>query len=262
MKYLCTGLQGGLGISLLKIYISQKKHGQSPIYFLMKILIIEDNSRVSSLLKRGLESQEYQVYISEDAEDAIVLLNKITFDLAITDIMLPKMNGIELSKWIKQKYPDLPIIMLTALGTIDEKIEGFDAGADDYMVKPFEIRELFVRIKVILQRRSIKNKEAYLTDLEYHELRVDKKINRVFRNEKEIELTPKEFKLLVFLMSNAERILTREEIAENVWGNHFDTGTNYIDVYIAYLRKKIDKDFDQKLIHTKPGVGFIFASQL
>ncbi|MGV2452803.1 UNVERIFIED_CONTAM: response regulator transcription factor [Ralstonia mannitolilytica] len=228
----------------------------------MKILIVEDNSRVSSLLKRGLESQQYQVYISEDAEDAIILLNKITFDLAITDIMLPKMSGIDLCKLIKQQYPDLPIIMLTALGTIDEKIEGFDAGADDYMVKPFEIRELYVRIKAILQRRSIKNKEAYLNDLEYHDLKIDKKFNRVFRNGAEIELTPKEFKLLVFLVSNAERILTREEIAENVWGNHFDTGTNYIDVYIAYLRKKIDKNFDHKLIHTKPGVGFIFASQL
>lgn len=228
----------------------------------MKILIVEDNSRVSGLLKRGLESQQYQVYISEDAEDAIVLLNKITFDLAITDIMLPKMSGIDLCKLIKQQYPDLPIIMLTALGTIDEKIEGFDAGADDYMVKPFEIRELYVRIKAILQRRSTKNKEAYLNDLEYHDLKIDKKFNRVFRNGTEIELTPKEFKLLVFLVSNAERILTREEIAENVWGNHFDTGTNYIDVYIAYLRKKIDKNFDHKLIHTKPGVGFIFASQL
>jgi len=166
----------------------------------MKILIVEDNSRVSSLLKRGLESQEYQVYISEDAEDAIVLLNKISFDLAITDIMLPKMSGIDLCKVIKEKSPDLPIIMLTALGTIDEKIEGFDAGADDYMVKPFEIRELYVRIKAILQRRSARNKEAYLTDLEYHDLKIDKKFNRVFRNRTEIELTPKEFKLLVFLV--------------------------------------------------------------
>ena len=228
----------------------------------MRILIIEDNSRVSSLLKRGLESQGYQVYISEDAEDAIALLGKLTFDLAITDIMLPKMNGIDLCKFIKQKYTDLPIIMLTALGTIDEKVEGFDAGADDYMVKPFEIRELFVRIKAILQRSSNKTKETYLDDLEYHDLKINRKINRVFRNNEEIELTPKEFKLLVFLVSNAERILTREEIADNVWGNHFDTGTNYIDVYIAYLRKKIDKNFDTKLIHTKPGVGFIFASQL
>lgn len=229
----------------------------------MKVLIIEDNARVSALLKRGLESQGYQIYISEDAEDALVMVDKIMFDLVITDIMLPNMNGIELSKIIKQKNADLPIIMLTALGTIDEKIEGFDAGADDYMVKPFEIRELYARIKAIVLRKSSSPKKNESSNyIEYQNLKVDTKINRVFRNEKEIILTPKEFKLLVFLMSNTERILTREEIAENVWGNHFDTGTNYIDVYIAYLRKKIDKDFDEKLIHTKPGVGFIFTSQL
>lgn len=229
----------------------------------MKVLIIEDNARVSALLKRGLESQGYQIYISEDAEDALVMVDKIMFDLVITDIMLPNMNGIELSKIIKQKNADLPIIMLTALGTIDEKIEGFDAGADDYMVKPFEIRELYARIKAIVLRKSSSPKKNESSNyIEYQNLKVDTKINRVFRNEKEIILTPKEFKLLVFLMSNTERILTREEIAENVWGNHFDTGTNYIDVYIAYLRKKIDKYFDEKLIHTKPGVGFIFTSQL
>lgn len=229
----------------------------------MKVLIIEDNARVSSLLKRGLESQGYQIYISEDAEDALVLVEKITFDLVITDIMLPQMNGIELSKMIKQKYPDLPIIMLTALGTIDEKIEGFDAGADDYMVKPFEIRELYARIKAVLQRKSSTIQKGELSSLlEYQDLQVNRSTNRVFRDGKEIELTPKEFKLLVFLMSNSERVLSREEIAENVWGNHFDTGTNYIDVYIAYLRKKIDKDFEEKLIHTRPGMGFIFTHQL
>ena len=226
----------------------------------MKILIIEDNLRVSSLMKRGLESQGYEIYISEDAEDALVIVERIDFDLIITDIMLPQMNGIELSKLIKQKHPDLPIIMLTALGTIDEKIEGFDAGADDYMVKPFEIRELYARIKAILLMKPIAHsKKEESNILEYQDLTINKNTNRVFRNGIEIELTPKEFKLLSFLMSNTERILTREEIAENVWGNHFDTGTNYIDVYIAYLRKKIDKNFDEKLIHTKPGVGFIFT---
>lgn len=226
----------------------------------MKILIIEDNLRVSSLMKRGLESQGYEIYISEDAEDALVIVERIDFDLIITDIMLPQMNGIELSKMIKQKHPDLPIIMLTALGTIDEKIEGFDAGADDYMVKPFEIRELYARIKAILLRKPIAHsKKEELNILEYQDLTINKNTNRVFRDGIEIDLTPKEFKLLSFLMSNTERVLTREEIAENVWGNHFDTGTNYIDVYIAYLRKKIDKNFDEKLIHTKPGVGFIFT---
>ncbi len=229
----------------------------------MNVLIIEDNIRVSSLLKRGLESQGYQIYISEDAEDALVMVDKIVFDLVITDIMLPNMNGIELSRIIKQKNPDLPIIMLTALGTIDEKIEGFDAGADDYMVKPFEIRELYARIKAVLLRKSSSPKKNEVSNsIEYQNLTVNKNTNRVFRNGKEINLTPKEFKLLVFLISNAERVLSREEIAENVWGNHFDTGTNYIDVYIAYLRKKIDKDFDEKLIHTKPGMGFIFTHTL
>lgn len=226
----------------------------------MKILIIEDNLRVSSLMKRGLESQGYEIYISEDAEDALIMVERIDFDLIITDIMLPQMNGIELSKLIKKKHPDLPIIMLTALGTIDEKIEGFDAGADDYMVKPFEIRELYARIKAILLRKPINNSKKQESNiLEYQDLTINKNTNRIFRNGQEIDLTPKEFKLLFFLMSNAERILSREEIAENVWGNHFDTGTNYIDVYIAYLRKKIDKNFDEKLIHTKPGVGFIFT---
>lgn len=229
----------------------------------MTILIIEDNTRVSALLKRGLESQDYKIYISEDAEDALVMIERIAIDLVITDIMLPQMNGIELSKIIKQKNPDLPIIMLTALGTIDEKIEGFDAGADDYMVKPFEIRELYARIKAVLLRKlSLPKKSNSSNLIEYQNLTVNTNTNRVFRNEKEISLTPKEFKLLVFLMTHADRVLSREEIAENVWGNHFDTGTNYIDVYIAYLRKKIDKDFDEKLIHTKPGMGFIFTHQL
>lgn len=229
----------------------------------MKVLIIEDNARVSALIKRGLESQGYQIYISEDAEDALIMVDRITFDLVIMDIMLPTMNGIELSKILRQKYTDIPIIMLTALGTIDEKIEGFDAGADDYMVKPFEIRELYARIKAVLLRKSSQPKKNDMSDtVIYQNLKINKNTNRVFRNEKEISLTPKEFKLLIFLMSNAERVLSREEIAENVWGNHFDTGTNYIDVYIAYLRKKIDKDFDEKLIHTKPGMGFIFTHQL
>lgn len=229
----------------------------------MKVLIIEDNARVSALLKRGLESQGYHIYISEDAEDALVMVERISFDLVITDIMLPQMNGIELSKIIKHKNPDLPIIMLTALGTIDEKIEGFDAGADDYMVKPFEIRELYARIKAVLLRKSSSPKKNESSNIiKYQNLTVNTNTNRVFRNEKEINLTPKEFKLLIFLMSNAERVLSREEIAENVWGNHFDTGTNYIDVYIAYLRKKIDKDFEEKLIHTKPGMGFIFTREL
>lgn len=225
----------------------------------MKIMIVEDNDRVAALLKKGLESQGYNVSSFIDAESAYFEINNNLYDLVITDIMLPHMNGINLSKKIKLLYPQLPILMLTALGTTDEKINGFDAGADDYMVKPFDMRELYVRVKVILNRAISTQVEHSLS---YDKLYIDLDTKDVFRNEQKIELTPKEFKLLHFLMQNPERVLTRDEIAVNVWGNLFDTGTNYIDVYIAYLRKKIDKNFDQKLIHTKAGVGFILTTNL
>ncbi|MBW1655179.1 MULTISPECIES: response regulator transcription factor [Flavobacterium] len=229
----------------------------------MKILIVEDNSRVSALLKRGLESQGYQVYIAEEAEEGLILLEKIDFELIITDIMLAGMDGITFCKKIRQSGKKIPIIMLTALGTIDEKIEGFDAGADDYLVKPFEIRELYARVKALLQR---KNDAVYTVEetsqITYNDLVLDKRTKVVYRQGITINLTPKEFNLLHFLMQHPERLLTRDEIADNVWGNNFDTGTNYIDVYIAYLRKKIDKDFDQKLIHTKVGMGFILSNKI
>jgi len=225
----------------------------------MRIIVIEDNERVATLLKKGLTSQGYEVAVFMDAETAYFDLTNNQYDLVITDIMLPHMNGISLSKKIKHLHPELPILMLTALGTIDEKINGFDAGADDYMVKPFDMRELFVRVKVILNRAITTQVEH---SLKYDELYIDLDKQDVFRNEQKIELTPKEFKLLHFLMQNPERVLTRDEIAENVWGNLFDTGTNYIDVYIAYLRKKIDKNFEQKLIHTKAGIGFILTNLL
>lgn len=229
----------------------------------MKMLIVEDNSRVSALLKRGLESQGYQVYIAEEAEEGLILLDKIDFDLIITDIMLTGMDGITFCKKIRHSGKKIPIIMLTALGTIDEKIEGFDAGADDYLVKPFEIRELYARVKALLQRKSdtvsTLDESAQIT---YGDLVMDKRTKVIYRDGVTINLTPKEFNLLHFMMQNPERLLTRDEIADNVWGNNFDTGTNYIDVYIAYLRKKIDKGFDQKLIHTKVGMGFILSSKI
>jgi DNA-binding response OmpR family regulator len=229
----------------------------------MKMLIVEDNNRVSALLKRGLESQGYQVYIAEEAEEGLILLEKIDFDLIITDIMLTGMDGITFCKKIRHSGKKIPIIMLTALGTIDEKIEGFDAGADDYLVKPFEIRELYARVKALLQRKSDTVTTAEeSTQITYNDLVMDKRNKIIYREGLTINLTPKEFNLLHFMMQNPERLLTRDEIADNVWGNNFDTGTNYIDVYIAYLRKKIDKGFEQKLIHTKVGMGFILSSKI
>lgn len=229
----------------------------------MKMLIVEDNNRVSALLKRGLESQGYQVYIAEEAEEGLVLLERIDFELIITDIMLGGMDGITFCKKIRHSGKKIPIIMLTALGTIDEKIEGFDAGADDYLVKPFEIRELYARVKALLQRKNdTVNAAEESSQITYNDLVMDKRTKVIYREGLTINLTPKEFNLLHFMMQNPERLLTRDEIADNVWGNNFDTGTNYIDVYIAYLRKKVDKGFEQKLIHTKVGMGFILSNKI
>lgn len=225
----------------------------------MQIAVIEDHDRVALLLKRGLEHQGYTVTVYTDGESALGNIHPDNTDLIITDIMLPHMDGIHLSKRIKALYPDIPILMLTALGTMDEKINGFDAGADDYMTKPFDLREVYARVKARLQGKTVAPPEKIIN---YDNLRIDLDKNEVFRDDTKIALTPKEFKLLKFLAKNPEKVLTRDEIAKNVWGHFFDTGTNYIDVYIVYLRKKIDKNFTKKLIHTKAGVGFILSNKL
>lgn len=226
----------------------------------MEILIIEDDQRVAELIKRGLEEEQFNVTLAYDGELGKRMALSKEFDLIITDIILPKINGIELCKDIRASKPDVPLIMLTALGTTDDKVEGFDAGADDYLVKPFEFRELLARIKVLLKRKSGMNKIVVNT-LHIADLVMNLHTKSVHRGGKEISLTPKEFKLLEYMMHNPNRILSRIEIAEKVWDTHFDTGTNFIDVYINYLRKKIDKDFPTRLIHTKSGMGFIFKSE-
>lgn len=227
---------------------------------MLHILLIEDDLRVSELIKRSLEEQEFYVTRAYDGEMGKKLALQNNYDLLITDIIVPKINGLDLCKEIRQTKPDLPIIMLTALGTTDDKVEGFDAGADDYLVKPFEIRELLARIRSLLKRiNSNTNMYGFVLKIADLEMNVNSKI--VKRNNVEINLTPKEFKLLEYMLQNRNRILSRSEIAENVWETHFDTGTNFIDVYMNYLRKKVDKDFSIKLIHTKPGMGFILKAE-
>lgn len=226
---------------------------------MIKILIVEDEQRVAGLLQRGLEESGYQVTLAFDGQMGLHLFRSGSFDLLISDIILPKLNGFELCKEVRAINPSVPVLMLTALGTTDDKLEGFDAGADDYMVKPFDFRELDARIKVLLKRKStvVAQEPDMLT---YADLKMNILTKSVFRGDREIKLTPKEFNLLAYMMSNAERVLSRVEIADKVWDTHFDTGTNFIDVYINYLRKKIDKDYDVKLIHTKLGMGFIFQN--
>ncbi|MEN5234911.1 response regulator transcription factor [Sphingobacterium faecium] len=226
----------------------------------MKILIVEDDQRVAELIKRGLEEQDFETTLAYDGLSGKKLSSQDQFDLVITDIILPKMDGLDLCKYIRQTNPDLPIIMLTALGTTDDKVEGFDAGADDYLVKPFEMRELLVRIRALLKRNQKKSGNLNVI-LVYEDLEMNLHTKMVKRNQQQISLTPKEFKLLAYLMQNPERVLSRVEIADKVWETHFDTGTNFIDVYINYLRKKIDRNFDKKLIHTKSGMGFILKTE-
>ena len=220
------------------------------------ILIVEDEKRVADLLKIGLEENGYQTMVAYDGAMGLRLFQSNSFQLVISDIILPKLDGFELCKEIRKVNERIPIQMLTALGSADDKLEGFDAGADDYMVKPFDFRELNARVKVLLKR----NAETVVRPPEqitYADLSVNLNLREVTRNNIAIKLSPKEYNLLLYMLENAEKVITRVEIAEKVWNTHFDTGTNFIDVYINYLRKKIDKDFGKKLIHTKPGGGFI-----
>lgn len=221
-----------------------------------KILVIEDDIRVAELLQRSLEEQNFEVDLAYDGYLGKKIALQKPYDLIITDVILPKINGIDLCKEIKMTHPHIPIIMLTALGTTDDKVEGFDAGADDYLVKPFELRELYVRIRALLKRfEHIQSAEVNV--LKYADLEIDLKEKVFKRAGQEIHLTPKEFNLMLYMMENPERVLSRIEISEKVWDTHFDTGTNFIDVYINYLRKKIETDPINKLIHTKSGMGFI-----
>lgn len=203
----------------------------------MQILLIEDDLRVAELIQRGLTEHGFTPTLAYDGLSGKKLALQNNYDLLITDIILPKMDGLDLCKEIRQAKPDIPIIMLTALGTTDDKVEGFDAGADDYLVKPFEMRELLVRIRALLKRNS-KNTQHTGFIIRYADLEMNLHAKVVKREDKEINLTPKEFKLLEYMLQNPERVLSRSEIAEKVWDTHFDTGTNFIDVYINYLRKK------------------------
>ncbi|MBB5638405.1 DNA-binding response OmpR family regulator [Pedobacter cryoconitis] len=224
----------------------------------MHILVIEDEQRVAELIKKGLEELGFHITLAFDGEMGKKLALTKTYDLILMDLILPKINGIDLCKEVRIARPDIPIIMLTALGTTDDKVEGFDAGANDYLVKPFDFRELHARIRALIKRNQTQGNtfnQGFI--LRFADLEMNLETKLVKRNDIPVDLTPKEFRLLEYMMGNSERVLSRTEIAEKVWDT-FDSGTNFIDVYINYLRKKIDKNHEVKLIHTKPGMGFIF----
>ena len=224
---------------------------------MLKILVVEDEPKVASFIKKGLEENYYKADLAYDGIMAEKMALQNNYDLYILDIIIPFVNGLELCKKFKKFKPAVPVILLTALGTTEDKLEGFDAGADDYLVKPFEFRELLARIKVLLKRSSLVLDTVNRLVVEDLELDLDKKI--AIRQGIVIKLTAKEFQLLQYFMRNRNRVLSRNDIAENVWDINYETDTNVVDVYVNFLRKKIDKDFENKLIHTRIGLGYSFG---
>lgn len=223
----------------------------------MKILIVEDEPKVAAFIKKGLEENNYSAEIAYDGLSAEKLARLNKYDLFIVDIIIPGISGLDLCKKLKMLNTDLPVLMLTALGTTDDKIIGFEAGANDYLVKPFEFRELLARVKVLLKKPN--QSQGTVNRLIVGDLVLDLDTKTALRGGSQIDLTAKEFSLLEFFMRNTGRVLSRIDIAEKVWDIKFDFGTNVVDVYINFLRKKIDKGFDKKLIHTRVGFGYVFG---
>lgn len=223
---------------------------------MLKIGIAEDDPKIAALLKSALEENDYEVLTVANGIDALDLFSGESFNLLIIDVMMPGINGIQLCKHLRENAVQMPILMLTAMGTIDDKVTGLEAGADDYLVKPFHLKELLARVAALLRRQpSAESKTDH--KLYFEDLVLDTYSKEVSRAGKTIELSAKEFVLLELFMRNPNRLLSRQFIAERAWDISFETGTNVIDVYINFLRKKIEKDFERKLIHTKINMGYI-----
>jgi len=220
----------------------------------MRVLLVEDEPKVAAFIKKGLEEQAYEVDQAYDGFFGKKLALQNDYDIIILDVILPQKNGTEVCQEIRKFKPGVAILMLTALGSTEDKILGLDSGADDYLVKPFVFQELMARIRALTRRtyESPANEIITIADLE---LNLSKKT--VTRSGTPINLTAREFALLHYLMRNKERVVSRVDIIEQVWETSFDTGSNVIDVYINFLRKKIDKDFNPKLIHTLVGMGYV-----
>lgn len=218
----------------------------------MRILIVEDDVPLATFLRKGMEAEHYAVDQAHDGEEARRMLQESDYDLAILDLNLPKLDGLSLLKQLRPSKPNLPVLVLTARSRTEDRVEALDMGADDCLNKPFSFTELSARVRALLRRGHTATESV----LQVRDLRLDRVERRVERQGRRIELTSKEFALLEYLMRNAGRRITRSMIIEHVWNLTFDTATNVVDVYINYLRKKIDEEFETKLIHTIRGVGY------
>jgi heavy metal response regulator len=219
----------------------------------MRILIVEDEKKVAGFIKKGLEEETYAVDVAHDGEEGLHLAIEGYYDLIILDLMLPKMDGLEVLSELRGGKKDVPILLLTAKDTVEDRVTGLNKGADDYLTKPFAFSELLARVRVLLRR----GKAEVKTELQIADLSLNLVSHKVNRGGGEVELTGKEYSLLEYFMRNQGKVLTRTMIAEHVWDYNFDTFTNVIDVYVNHLRKKVDKGHPKKLLHTLRGVGYI-----
>lgn len=225
------------------------------VFQAMKVLIIEDEVKTVQSLKKGLEEHQMVVEFAHDGRTGQKLAETGNFDVIISDVIMPQMTGFDMVRRLRQTGNITPVLLLTAMGTTDDKVIGFEAGADDYLVKPFEFKELLVRIRALARRA--KDGPLPKTILTFADLEMNLDAKTCFRSGKKIELTPKEFALMEYLIRNEGRVISKTEIADQVWDINFDTGTNVIEVYVSYLRNKLDRPFDTKLIHTVFGLGYV-----
>ena len=227
-------------------------------YKTMKLLLVEDDKDIARFVKKGLMENSFSVDVSSDGEEGLSFAARRNYDLIILDILLPKMDGLEILKRLRGTGVQTPVIYLTAKGSEKDIVHGLDLGADDYISKPFSFNELLARIRTILRRGK---SEGTLSRLQIANLILEIDGHRVYRDKLKIELTPKEYALLEYFMRRPGQVITRTMISTNVWDYHFDPGTNVIDVHVSHLRSKIDKDFEPKLLHTIKGVGYVFEER-
>ncbi|GGF08724.1 response regulator [Hymenobacter cavernae] len=221
----------------------------------MKLLLVEDEPKLASFIKKGFENEGYEIEVAYDGRMGQSLLRQHKYELIILDVNLPYVNGFELCRQVRADDPLVPVLLLTALDSLDDKVTGFEAGTDDYLVKPFEFKELLLRVRVLLKRSTEAAGVKRILRIADLELNLESKV--VTRGGHRIDLTTKEYALLEYLLLNRGKVISRVDIAEKVWELNFDTNTNIIDVYVSYLRKKLDKGYETKLIHTVVGMGYV-----